>query len=206
MDAHKPHNPILRTLRLPAQGTMNIEATLIEACRMQDRKAQHELYKRCYSGLMGICLRYEKNREDAEALLNMAFFKILTRMDQYSDAIPFEAWAKRVTINTVIDEFRKKTRDKLDFVESFDYSMPLDSMDYNEAEQRYDAESLEALIRTLPPISQKVFNLYILDGYNHKEIGEMLSISEGTSKWHLSTARKTLQGLLRKLVDKVALF
>jgi len=185
---------------------MNIEATLIEACRKQERKAQHELYKRCYSGLMGICLRYEKNREDAEALLNMAFFKILTRMDQYSDAIPFEAWAKRVTINTVIDEFRKKTRDKLDFVESFDHSMPLDSMDYNEAEQRYDAESLEALIRTLPPVSQKVFNLYIVDGYNHKEIGEMLSISEGTSKWHLSTARKTLQGLLRKLVDKVALF
>ncbi len=206
MEAPKSNTPILRTLRLPAQGSMKVEATLIEACRKQERKAQHELFKRCYSGLMGICLRYEKNREDAEALLNLAFFKILTRMDQYSDAIPFEAWAKRVTINTVIDEFRKKTRDKLDFVESFDYSMPLDAMDFNEADQRFDAGELEAMIRTLPPVSQKVFNLYIVDGYNHKEIGEMLSISEGTSKWHLSTARKTLQALLRKMVHKVALF
>ena len=130
---------------------------------------------------MGICLRYEKNKDDAAALLNLAFFKILTRLDQYKDNVPFEAWAKRVTINTLIDEFRKKNKDQHQFVESFDHSLPLSFMDFNEADQRFDAEDLERMIRDLPEMSQKVFNLYIIDGYNHKEIGEMLHISEGTS-------------------------
>ena len=69
---------------------------------------------------------------------------------------------------------------------------------------RFDAEDLENMIRNLPPMSQKVFNLYIVDGYNHKEIGEMLNISEGTSKWHLSSARKTMKEMLKKVMNKVA--
>lgn len=82
--------------------------------------------------------------------------------------------------------------------------MPIESMDFNEADQRFDAEDLENMIRNLPPMSQKVFNLYIVDGYNHKEIGEMLNISEGTSKWHLSSARKTMKEMLKKVMNKVA--
>ena len=77
-------------------------------------------------------------------------------------------------------------------------------MDFNEADQRFDAEDLERMIRDLPEMSQKVFNLYIVDGYNHKEIGEMLHISEGTSKWHLFTARKTLKETILQITNRVA--
>jgi RNA polymerase sigma-70 factor (ECF subfamily) len=80
----------------------------------------------------------------------------------------------------------------------------LTMMDYNEADKMFDAEELEIMIRTLPPTSQKVFNLYVIDGYNHKEIGEQLNISEGTSKWHLSSARAKLKELMRKILNNVA--
>ena len=83
---------------------------------------------------------------------------------------------------------------------------PLHVMDYNEADKRFDEEELLIMIRQLPPMSQKVFNLYVIDGYNHKEIGEQLNISEGTSKWHLSSARQKLKAMLRKLINNVAVF
>ncbi|MDX5405111.1 MAG: sigma-70 family RNA polymerase sigma factor [Bacteroidota bacterium] len=162
------------------------------------------MYRICYSPLMSVCSRYEKNKEDAEELLNLAFYKILTKIDKYSDGVPFEAWIRRITINTIIDEFRKKSRDKHLFLEKLEGHVPVDSMDFNEAEQRFDAEELEEMIRQLPPVSQKVFNMYVVEGYNHKEIAEMLGISEGTSKWHLSTARKNVKQMLLKIINKVA--
>lgn len=185
---------------------MKIDKELIDACRKEDRKAQFELYRASYGLLMGVCLRYEKNKEDAEELLNLAFFKVLTRLDKYSDDTPFEAWIRRITINTIIDEFRKRNRDKHSFYEELEGHVPVSDMDFNDADTRYDVEELEMMIRQLPPVSQKVFNLYVVDGFNHKEIGDMLGISEGTSKWHLSTARKTLQGMLKKVVNRVASF
>ncbi len=197
-------NSALRNLTASVKTPMQIDPEIIEGCLRNERRSQNELYKQSYSMLMGICLRYEKNKEDAEVLLNSSFFKILTKIDKYQRDIPFEAWAKRVTINTIIDEFRKRKNDKHQFVETFDHSMPIESMDFNEADQRFDAEDLENMIRNLPPMSQKVFNLYIVDGYNHKEIGEMLNISEGTSKWHLSSARKTMKEMLKKVMNKVA--
>jgi RNA polymerase sigma factor (sigma-70 family) len=80
----------------------------------------------------------------------------------------------------------------------------LSEMDYNEADKNFDAEELLALVRKLPPASQKVFNLYIIDGYNHKEIAEQLGMSEGTSKWHLSSGRKKLQEMMKKMANNVA--
>lgn len=183
---------------------MQISKELIARCRKHERAAQFELYRDCYGILMAVCLRYEKNKEDAEELLNLAFYKILTRLDKYNDDTPFEAWIRRITINTVIDEFRKKNRDRHAFFDQLEGHVPVSSMDFNEADRQFDAEELEIMIRELPPVSQKVFNLYVIDGYNHKEIGEMLGISEGTSKWHLSTARKTLKKKLKGFVSKVA--
>lgn len=185
---------------------MNISKEILKKCRKNDRKAQYQLYKDCYGVLMSVCLRYERNKDDAEALLNMAFYKILTKLDLYNDNIPFEAWIRRITINTIIDEFRKKKRDRHNFLEKLEGHVPVEVMDYNEADQRFDAEELEQMIKELPEMSQKVFNLYIVDGYNHREIGDMLGISEGTSKWHLSTARKTLRKTLIKIMNRVASF
>jgi RNA polymerase sigma-70 factor (ECF subfamily) len=183
---------------------MNIEAHLLERCIRGERKAQYELYKLCYGILMAVCFRYERNKEDAEFLLNKAFLKILNNLESYSPSVPFEAWIRRITINTAIDEYRKSQRSKVDYVEEPMQLASLSEMDYNEAEKRFDAEELLALVQKLPPVSQKVFNLYIIDGYNHKEIAEQLGMSEGTSKWHLSSARKKLQEMMRKLMDNVA--
>lgn len=183
---------------------MDIDKELLNACIREERKAQFELYKACYSILMSVCLRYERNKEDAEFMLNKVFFKILTNLDRYDPKAPFEAWIRRIAINTQIDEFRKKSRHKLEYHEAPMDLAPLSVMDYNEADKKFDAEDLERMIRSLPPVSQKVFNLYVVDGYNHKEIGEQLNISEGTSKWHLSSARKKLKSLMRKVLNNVA--
>lgn len=183
---------------------MNIDQQLIEACKREERKAQFELYKLCYGILMSVCFRYERNKEDAEFLLNKAFLKILKNLDSYVETTPFEAWIRRITINTAIDEYRKNQRSKIDYVEEPMQVAGLSEMDYNEADKNFDAEELIALVRKLPPASQKVFNLYIIDGYNHKEIAEQLGMSEGTSKWHLSSARKKLQEMMKKMINNVA--
>ena len=185
---------------------MDVPKDILKKCRKNDRRAQFELYELCYPTLMSVCLRYEKNKESAEELLNLAFYKILTKLDKYAPNVPFEAWIRRVTINTIIDEFRKKSRDKHTFLEKLEGSIPIANMNYNEADQKFDAAELEEMIRQLPETSQKVFNLYIIDGYNHREIGEMLGISEGTSKWHLSTSRKSLKKSVLALMNKVAGF
>ena len=184
---------------------MNIEKDLLDACKKDDRKAQFELYRLCYSILLSVCLRYERNKEDAEFLLNKAFYKILKNLEKYSDNIPFEAWIRRITINTVIDEYRKNKKEKIDYVEEPMQVAPITQMDYNAADQKFDAEELQMMINQLPPISKKVFNLYVIDGYNHKEIAEQLDMSEGTSKWHLSSARKKLKELIIKLMNNVAI-
>ena len=102
-------------------------------------------------------------------------------------------------INTVIDDFRKnrKVRELISNTDFSEAPNQHSQVDYNLADLRFDAEQLEMLIRRLPPMSQKVFNLYAIDGYSHAEIGELLGISDGTSKWHLSSARKRLQLMLQ---------
>lgn len=185
--------------------SMKLNPTLLKSCINEERKAQYELYKLCYSMILSVCLRYERNKEDAEFLLNKAFHKILTHLHTYDTKIPFEAWIRRISINTCIDEYRKNQRSKIDYIEEPMRVAPLLDMNYNEAEERFDAEELLNMIKALPPASQKVFNLYIIDGYNHKEIGEQLGMSEGTSKWHLSSARKKLQEMMRKAINNVAI-
>ena len=153
---------------------------------------------------MGICMRYEKNREDAEAVLNHAFLKILKNLNTYKEKVPFEAWIRKITIHTVIDHYRSKQKEKIDYVESMDEHKSSTQVDYNEVEKVFQAEDLEAMVRQLPSVSQKVFNLYAIDGYSHREISQMLRISDGTSKWHLSEARKRLKELLKQAMGTSA--
>ena len=184
---------------------MNIDKELLQACIANKRRAQNELYKQCYGIMLSVCFRYEKNKDDAEFLLNKAFYKILTHLESYQDNVPFEAWIRRITINTAIDEYRKNQRSKIDYVEEPMKSSPLSDMDYNEADKKFDADELLAMVQQLPPASQKVFNLYVIEGYNHREIGDQLDMSEGTSKWHLSNARKKLKAMMTKLMNNVAI-
>lgn len=181
---------------------MNLQ--LLQDCKKGDRKAQFQLYRLCYPTLMRVCLRYQKNESEAAAALNTGFLKILKNIDKYSGKASFEAWIKRIMINTMIDEFRKnrKVRELIEHTDFSESHHVNTQVSYNEADEKFDAEELEILIQALPPMSQKVFNLYAIDGFSHKEIGAMLKISDGTSKWHLSFARKKLREWIREKMKR----
>jgi len=178
---------------------MLVDKSLLLDCQNNVRRAQFELYHKCYGILMSICLRYERNKQDAEELLNMGFLKIVTKLDKYNTDVPFEAWMRRIMINTIIDEFRKnkKAKEHLEYTD-FNGIHENKSVSYNEADLLFDAEELEKMIRTLPPVTQKVFNMHVIDGYSHKEIAAEMNMGVGTSKWHVSNARKILRGLVEK--------
>ncbi len=149
---------------------------------------------------MSVCMRYEKDDDSAKDLLNQGFLKVLTNLKKYKDDVPFEPWIKRIMINVVIDNYRKNTKYKeqiwTEENEKLEY-LSNDSVN-NYADEQFSAEDLEQMIRSLPEASQKIFNLYAIDGYNHKEIADMLNISDGTSKWHLSFARKKLKEMIKE--------
>ncbi|MGD1845114.1 MAG: RNA polymerase sigma factor [Salibacteraceae bacterium] len=192
-------------MRTFKQMEMGIDKELLSLCIQKDRKAQFELYRQSYSILMSVCLRYEKNKEDATSLLNLGFLKVLSNLEKYSQEAPFEAWIRRIMINTIIDEFRKNRKQK-ELIEYNDLSEDRGTnvqISYNDADQRFDAEELQQMLTRLPVLSQKVFNLHVIDGYSHKEIGKMLDMSDGTSKWHVSFARKKLRGMIAETMKKL---
>lgn len=169
-----------------------------------DQRAQYQLYRWCFPILMSVCSRYRNSEADAVAMLNEGFLKIVTNLEKYRDNQPFEAWIKRIMINTLIDDFRKNRLEKslVMHQEFTDWDNHEHLTDFNTAELQFDAAELEAMIHELPPMSRKVFNLYAIDGFSHREVAQMLGISEGTSKWHLAFARKRLQEALNARIPK----
>ena len=145
-------------------------------------------------------MRYRDSTEDAVAMLNEGFFKIVKNLEKFRGEVPFEAWIRRIMVNTLIDDFRKnrRKRENTEHHDFTDTNIHAQLVNFNLADLAFDAEELLAMIKTLPPMSQKVFNLFAIDGYSHREIGEMLGITGGTSKWHLSFARQRLRNLLAK--------
>lgn len=179
---------------------MIIQPHLIELCIKQDRRAEYELYKLTYSYLMSICLRYSKDKDSASESLNVGFLKILKNLQAYKPNIPFKSWIRRVMVNTLIDEYRKnkREREKISYVE--EYYDSSDFSEVNEALGRLNYQQILTQINLLPEATKKVFNLFAIDGYSHKEIAELLLISEGTSKWHLNAARQKLKEFIENSV------
>lgn len=180
------------------------ESALVEQCRMQSRSAQKSLYE-IYSGrMLTICLRYLKNEDDAMEVLNNAFLKIFSKITQYKSEGSLEGWIKRIVINSAIDfvrgskTYRKKfiLTDEFSLYGSPDENDPAD--DLPEEAPYITTEQVFELVKELPPATRVVFNLYVVDEFKHHEIAEHLKISEGTSKWHLSNARKILKEKITK--------
>lgn len=147
--------------------------------------------------LIGLCWRYAANKEQAVEYMNLGFVRILLNLKKYKEHIPFELWAKRVTINCIFNEFKKnkawskrnEVTDDIALVER-----PKDSEKSEHQEEMMELIKQKAL--HLPPMTAKVFNLYAIDGYLHNEIAQMLGISEGTSMWHYSEAKKKIRQLI----------
>ena len=174
---------------------MTIDERLVRQCIDGDRKAQIRLYDQCYSYMMSICLRYCKDKQEAGSRLNLAFLKILQHLDQYDRSGSFKAWISKITLRSIIDEFRTQQKHYKNHTyygqPSQDVNWPDDEM--NQVAEDINLDHLMHIVNQLPHMGRQVFNLYAIDGYTHKEIADMLSISEGTSKWHLHEARKKLQ-------------
>ncbi len=160
---------------------------LIEECKRRNAKAQEALYKQYSRVLFGICLKYSPNRVEAEDSLQDAFITIYNRIEQYQGKGSFEGWMKRITVNTVLQKYRKKR--------VFDISNEekLEDAEVEVETTQVPLDFLLKIIQELPDRYRLVFNLYVLDGYSHKEIAEMLEISDGTSKSNLARARMILK-------------
>lgn len=177
---------------------MEVTEEILNGCRENDRKAQYELYRACYPVLMSICSRYHQNELDSRAVLNEGFLKIVLNLGKYSEEVPFNFWIRRIMINTIIDHFRKEKQynEKVLHAEH-SHLMVVSGQDVS-LRDSYDAEALLAMVRRLPPMTGRVFNMFAIDGYSHFEVARLLGISEGTSKWHVAEARKKLGAMLKE--------
>ena len=166
---------------------------IIEGCKINDRRAQELLYKEFYVSMAALCIRYINNEQDAMDILNDGFLKIFRNIQSYNNTkAGIYTWMSRIMINTAIDFLRKRP---VAFVADFS-SIKEETAVENNIVQKINADALLSLIRQLPTATQLVFNLYAVDGFNYREISEMLKIGEGTSRWHISEARRQLKKLI----------
>src|SRR5688500_10228316 len=185
------------------------EHTLIQECLKQNSSAQKILYKKFFPKMIAVCLRYLKNREDASEVLNSAFLKVFEKLKQYKSEGSLEGWIKRIVINSSLDFIRrnKTYRNKFILTDEFQsYSssekQDNDTINFSDAEIYLSSEEIFELISALPPATRIVFNLYVIDGFAHKQIAKQLNISTGTSQWHLSNARKLLKEKINEAITK----
>ena len=170
---------------------------LVEGCLKGKLSHQELLYKKFSGKMMGVCLRYFKDRQEAEDALQESFIRVFDHMKYFRFEAPLEAWVRRITVNTAISLFNRNKK--------FQGSNDLDDVEnevvsrYESALSKLEARDLINLIDKLPPGYRMVFNLFAIEGYQHKEIASMLEISENTSKTQYQKARRYLQRELAKI-------
>ena len=159
-----------------------------------DRRMQQELYNRFAPKMYGVCLRYTGNGDDAQDVLQDGFVKVFRKLDSFRSEGSFEGWIRRVFVNTAIEHFRRKH-----------YMQPVTEREENTLESKtltaldgLSEKDILKLVQQLAPGYRAVFNLYVVEGYSHKEIAEMLDITEGTSKSQLSRAKVILQDMIKQ--------
>jgi RNA polymerase sigma-70 factor (ECF subfamily) len=170
---------------------------LIEDCRKNKPKAQAMVYELYANKLFAVSYKYSRNRQEAEDNLHDGFMTIFNKIDQFKGTGSFEGWMKRIIINTALLTYRK---DKVFHL--INDEIP-EEVSIEIEEENISVDDLLTLIQELPNRYRLVFNLYVLDGYSHKEIAEMLAISEGTSKSNLSRARQILKQKLEESEQKI---
>lgn len=181
---------------------MSVDQKIVEGCIAGKRRAQSQLYTKFSAGMLGICLRYCRNLEDAEDVLQEGFIKVFRSIQSFRGESSIGAWIKRIMINTAITHNKKLISSGMSRTEL------LDTDDFEEPEneefalQPVDPEKLLLYIQELPEGYRTVLNLYVFEGYTHKEIAESLSISENTSKTQLFKARKFLRNKIEPVSER----
>ena len=175
---------------------------IIHACQKGDRQAQKQLYEQFAPRLFATCMKYSRNRMEAEDLLHEGFIKIFTKIDQYKRTGPFEAWIRRLMVNTILEAFRKKKKMNLVDEKNLPVNLAYEE-DESANEEMPDMTRVMELINELPERYRMVFNLYVTEGYTHEQIAEEMEISVGTSKSNLSRARQWLKNrILNRVTNK----
>ncbi len=172
---------------------------LVHNCKKGNRKAQEQLYKQYAGILFGVCLKYSRNKTEAEDNLHDSFMTIYQKIDQYQFKGSFDGWLKRVTVNTVLQKYRK---------EEYLTVITDNVEEETKVETGYVQVDLPVLLKYIQELPNKyrlTFNLYVLDGYSHKEIAELLGTSIGTSKSNLARARMILKEKIEKEIINIAL-
>lgn len=168
------------------------ENDFITACVRQERWAQKRMYEEYYGKMMGVCLRYANNEDDALDILHEGFIKVFQNIEKYQPGTSLSAWIRRIMVNTAIDFYRKSIRRRTEDIEQ---AGNMDNMDADAISQCGEREILKA-VQLLSPAYRAVFNLYVIEGYSHKEIGTLLDITESTSRSNLVKARLKLKEIL----------
>lgn len=175
---------------------MTNEQELVSACQNNDRKAQTTFYNLYKGKMMGICRRYTRTLNEAEDVYQEAFVKIFNNIKSLEKTGAVGAWVRKIVVNTAINYYHAN----LKFQQNTDYKDLVDTSDeYPNLFAKLSNEELLKLINQLPDGYRMVFNLYVIDGYTHAEIGEMLGVSENTSKSQLSRAKELLRKQLKPL-------
>lgn len=172
---------------------MMSDEELVQRCINNDAAAQEYLFKHFSGKLLGLCARYCESIEEAEDVLQDGFIKIFQKMESFRNQGSLEGWMKRIMVNTALDAFRKNKNSR--------YNIDIETIEYP-SEQYTVTDSMEAkdlmkIIRSMPPGFRTIFNLFAIEGYPHKEIAQMLGITESTSKSQYSRARVYLQKVLQ---------
>ena len=174
---------------------------IIDGCLKNKRRSQEELFRLYYGKMLGVCMRYSKDRDSAEEVLQEGFIKIFDKLDRFNYKGSFEGWMRRIMANTAIDAIRSSKKNPLLSDKDEDFKLLSEDAIVLQEEQDFiklkGKVALEA-IQSLSPAYKAVFNLYVIERYTHKEIGEILEISEGTSKSNLSKAKLNLQKVLKE--------
>lgn len=183
---------------IPERNQYITESDLINGCIEGNRKMQEELYQRFSPKMYAVCLRYASSTEEAQDILQEAFIKVFRKIGSFRGDGSFEGWIRRIFVNTAIEHFRRRR-----------YLQPVTEREENTIEGKsinaldgLAEKDILALIQELSPGYRTVFNMYVIEGYSHKEIGEMLGISEGTSKSQLSRAKVILQEMVKKFIEQ----
>jgi RNA polymerase sigma factor (sigma-70 family) len=167
---------------------------LVSGCVKNDRKCQELMYRKYFATMLRTCMRYTSDKELALQLVNDGFLRVFQKIEMYHHTGSLEGWIRRIVFHAVADHFRSK-KEKVHFIELEDYIHPAVE------QQQHDhllLDELMLLVQKLPDASRHVFVKFAMEGLSHQEIADELTISVGTSKWHVSHARQVLQDALRK--------
>ena len=184
----QPTSPLSIALILPATAQTDELQELIHGCMRQERSAQERLYRLFYGRMMALVRRYIDHIEQAEEVLNNGYLRAFQKIGQYTFQGSFEGWLRKIVFHAVSDYVKQHIR----YNEKVVLAEKEESVHVDHADKLYYNHLLE-MVHALPDATRTVFNMYVMEGFSHKEIGKMLGISEGTSKWHLSDGRRQLK-------------